>query len=93
MSKEKEKVEEAGAEITWDEETKQNFATWTDGETTYKIWLEDVKSLEPKLKLMKEYGLAGSAAWALGQETYVVLPLIQQYVKYLIYKMPPGVIF
>lgn len=81
MSKAKEKVSEAGAEITWDEETKQNFATWTDGETTYKIWLEDVKSLEPKLKLLKEYGLAGSAAWALGQETSDVWPLIQQYVN------------
>ena len=81
MSSAKEKVSEAGAEITWDEETKQNFATWTDGDTTYKIWLEDVKSLEPKLKLMKEYGLAGSAAWALGQETSDVWPLIQQYVN------------
>lgn len=81
MSKAKEKVAEAGADITWDEETKQNFATWTDGDTTYKIWLEDVKSLEPKLKLMKEYGLAGSAAWALGQESSDVWPLIQQYVN------------
>ena len=43
--------------------------------------IEDVKSLEPKLKLMKEYGLAGSAAWALGQETSDVWPLIQQYVN------------
>lgn len=81
MSKAKEKVTEAGADITWDEEAKQNYATWTDGDTTYKIWLEDVKSLEPKLKLMKEYGLAGSAAWALGQESSDVWPLIQQYVN------------
>ncbi len=81
MARAKEKVSEAGAEITWDEETQQNFATWTDGDTTYKIWLEDVKSLEPKLKLMKEYKLAGSAAWALGQETSDVWPLIQQYVN------------
>ena len=81
MTKAKEKVSEAGAEITWDEETKQNFATWVDGDTTYKIWLEDVKSLEPRLKLMKEYKLAGTAAWALGQETSDVWPLIQQYVN------------
>ncbi len=81
MSKAKEKVTEAGADITWNEEAKQNFATWTDGDTTYKIWLEDVKSLEPKLKLMKEYGLAGTAAWALGQESSDVWPLIQQYVN------------
>lgn len=81
MSAAKSKISEAGAEITWDEEAQQNFATWTDGETTYKIWLEDEKSLEPKLKLMKEYELAGSAAWALGQETSDIWALIQQYVN------------
>ncbi len=81
MSAAKSKISEAGAEITWDEEAQQNFATWTEGETTYKIWLEDEKSLEPKLKLMKEYGLAGSAAWALGQETSDIWALIQQYVN------------
>ena len=30
---------------------------------------------------MKEYKLAGTAAWALGQETSDVWPLIQQYVN------------
>lgn len=75
------KIKEAGAETKWDEETQQNYATWTDGETVYEIWLEDTKSMESKLKLMKENNLAGTAAWALGQETKDVWPLIQQYVN------------
>lgn len=75
------RVAEAGAEITWDEETQQNFATWTSGDETYKIWLEDEASLEPKLKLMKENGLAGTAAWALGQEKPEIWQLILQYVN------------
>lgn len=75
------RVAEAGAEITWDEETQQNFATWTSGDETYKIWLEDEASLEPKLKLMKENELAGTAAWALGQEKAEIWQLILQYVN------------
>lgn len=81
MSNAQAKVSEAGAEITWDEDTQQNFATWTSGETTYKIWLEDEKSLGPKLKLMKDNKLAGTAAWALGQEKPEIWQLILQYVN------------
>ena len=63
----------------WDEEVQQDFATWTAGDVTYKIWIENEKSLEPKLALMKEHGLAGTAAWALGQETSNIWELILQY--------------
>lgn len=74
-------IEEAGAEITWDEEAQQDFATWTFENTTYKIWLENEKSIEPKLKLMKENKLAGTAAWALGQESKDTWELILKYVN------------
>lgn len=79
MSAAMEAVNNEGAEITWDKTTKQNYATWTDGEVIYEIWLEDAKSLELKLKLMKDNDLAGSAAWALGQEDKEIWSLIQQY--------------
>lgn len=75
------KVAEAGAEITWDEETQQNYAIWTVENTTYEIWLEDEQSIEPKLKLMKDNKLAGTAAWALGQESSEVWNLILKYVN------------
>ncbi len=74
-------IEEAGAEITWDDEAQQEFATWTFENTTYKIWLENEKSIEPKLKLMKENKLAGTAAWALGQESKSTWELILKYVN------------
>lgn len=79
MEAAKETVENNGAEVVWDEEVQQDFATWTAGDVTYKIWLENEKSLEPKLALMKEYELAGTAAWALGQETSDIWELILQY--------------
>ena len=69
------KVDEAGAEISW------NYATWTVENTTYEIWLEDEQSIEEKLKLMKEHKLAGTSAWALGQESPEVWNLIQKYVN------------
>lgn len=75
------RVSEAGAETKWDDEAQQNYATWTDGETVYEIWLEDTQSMEPKLKLMKDNKLAGTAAWALGQETKETWSLIQKYVN------------
>lgn len=81
MSSAEAKVSEAGAEITWDEDTKQDFATWESEGITYKIWLENEKSLEPKLKLMKEHKLAGTAAWALGQEKAEIWDLILKYVN------------
>lgn len=74
-------VEQAGAEITWDDETKQNYASWEYDGSTYKVWLEDASSLEPKLQLIKEYGLAGSAAWRMGQESDGIWDLILQYVN------------
>lgn len=74
-------VNQAGATPTWDETTKQNYATWEAEGVTYKVWLEDVSSLEPKLQLIKEFNLAGSAAWRLGQETSDVWELILKYVN------------
>ena len=74
-------VAQAGATANWDDETKQKFATWETGGSTFKVWLEDVNSLEPKLQLMKDYGLAGTAAWRLGQEEPEVWELILKYVN------------
>ena len=46
-------VAQAGVTATWDEDAQQNYATWEVEGVTYKIWLEDAESIEPKLKLMK----------------------------------------
>ena len=74
-------VAQAGAAPVWDEKTKQNYASWEAEGSIYEVWLEDVSSLEPKLQLMKDYGLAGTAAWRLGQEESEVWELILKYVN------------
>lgn len=74
-------IADAGAQTTVDEATKQNYAQWEADGATYKIWLEDETALEKKLKLMKEYKLAGTAAWRLGFEKSSVWELILKYVN------------
>ena len=74
-------VKEAGATAQWDDTTKQNYAEWTSGSDTYKIWLEDTQSLEEKLKVIQENNLAGIAEWSLGRESNSVWNLILQYIK------------
>ena len=53
----------------WSEETSQDYGEYQDSEgNTYKIWLENEASIAEKVKLVKEYSLAGVAAWKLGFE-------------------------
>ena len=74
-------VADAGVQPQWDEETMQNYAEWEADGGTYRIWLEDRQSLEEKLKVIKENGLAGVAEWSLGMEDSSVWDLILQYVN------------
>lgn len=53
----------------WSEETSQDYGEYQDSEgNTYKIWLENEASIAEKVKLVKEYSLAGVASWKLGFE-------------------------
>jgi spore germination protein YaaH len=74
-------IASAGAQIAVDEATGHNYAQWEENGATYKIWLEDEAALEAKLKLMKEYELAGNAAWRLGYEKSGTWDLILKYVN------------
>lgn len=81
MDEAKEVLENSGVQAEWDEETKQNYAQWEADGGIYKIWLEDITSLEEKLKLIKSNNLAGVAEWKLGWENSGVWDLILQYVN------------
>lgn len=81
MSEAERVIKNAGAEITFDEAAGENYAQWEADGATYKIWLEDETALEAKLKLMKKYELAGTAAWRLGFEKASAWELILKYVN------------
>ncbi len=52
----------------WDPSFKQFKVTYVEDSLTYTFWLEDEKTVQARLKLAKEYDLAGVAAWRLGHE-------------------------
>ena len=70
-----------GVETRWDEKTCQNYGEIQKGETLYQVWLEDAKSIETKLTVMKNYNLGGVAAWKLGFETPDIWTVIEAYMN------------
>ena len=74
-------VQNAGVTAQWDDETKQNYAKWEADGSTCRIWLEDMQSLEEKMKVIRQNELAGVAEWSLGRENSGVWDLILQYLN------------
>lgn len=68
----------SNAKITWDDSLKQNLAEYEKNGRTYKVWMEDAKSLKCKLDLVKKYSLAGGAFWRKDQETSDVWKVINE---------------
>ena len=66
------------AKITWDDSVKQNIAEYEKNGNSYKIWMEDAKSLKYKLDLINKYKLAGGAFWRKDQETSDVWEVINE---------------
>lgn len=68
MNAQEKVLHDLGASPKWDEDTKQNYVQAVKDGITYKMWMEDEKSISEKLNLIKEYDLAGYSAWKLGLE-------------------------
>ena len=64
---------------TWDQESGQNYAEFTNGDSTFKVWLEDANSAEERLKIVKDNKLAGASFWKLGFETSDIWNTIIKY--------------
>lgn len=70
-----------GKKSAWSSEAGQDYAEWKDKDTTYKIWLENEKSTEERLKVIDKYSLAGAAYWKLGLEKKEVWDTIIKYIN------------
>lgn len=70
-----------GIAATWDDETCQNFASFSTEDKNYEVWLEDAQSIRTKLNVMKQYNLGGVAEWKLGLETPDIWDLIAEYLS------------
>lgn len=74
-------IKENNVELEWDEESGQYHGETVKEGITYKIWVEDAKSLKLKSSLVNKYDLAGIASWRKGFETEEVWPAISNMIK------------
>ena len=81
MTKGLETVQAAGAAYEWDDTTGQNYAEWKTDAGINKIWLEDEKSLQAKLEVMKAHDISGAAVWQIAFGTESAFALIDEYYK------------
>ncbi len=70
MSEAMQLLADLGVSASYDEDSGQNYASWTDEDGAVKeIWLEDASSVTGRLALAGSYELGGIAVWCLGFET------------------------
>ena len=79
MSEAVNEVTAAGATVTWLEQEGQYYAEYQSGESLCQVWLEDQTSLEKKMDVMIEQGLAGGAFWKSGLEDITIWQKISEY--------------
>ena len=71
-----ERVIPSNVNKTWDDDLQQYYVEYTKGGATYKMWIEDEKSIESKLNLVSKYNLAGAAYWEYDRATSSIWNLI-----------------
>ena len=75
------KVKNNNAEPVWDDTTKQYYVEIEYDGATYQMWMEEETSIEEKMKLIKQYELAGVSSWRLGYERSSIWDVILKYVN------------
>lgn len=70
-----------GVTPAWNAVLGQYYGEYKSGGCTYQIWLEDEKSIELKMELIKKYELAGVAGWKLSLQKNTVWEIISSYLK------------
>ncbi|MBO6015727.1 MAG: glycoside hydrolase [Lachnospiraceae bacterium] len=56
-----------GAQILFDETAMSPFFTYSEDGLTHEVWFEDVRSMQAKFDLIREYGLHGAGYWQIMQ--------------------------
>lgn len=70
-------LQNEGVTPIWDEATGQYYGEYKKEDAKYRIWLENENSIEVKVSLMQEAGVAGVAAWKLGDEKVGIWEVIK----------------
>ena len=78
MSEVDSRVAANSVNLEWLEDCGQYYAEYQYNGKTYKIWVEDQKSIGEKLNVMKENHLAGASFWKLGYEKNTIWDTIAE---------------
>ncbi len=68
-----------GVTPVWLEDEQQYYGDYEEDGCLVRIWLEDVRSLEAKMQVIAEQGIAGAAFWKVGLEDDAVWEIIDRY--------------
>ena len=69
------------AERNWNDELKQYYVEYSDGNNKKEIWIEDIESLKAKVSLVKENNLAGIGSWKKDMESEEVWQMLAEELK------------
>ena len=67
-----------GIDKKWNDDLKQSYVEYMDGNIKKQIWIEDVDSLKEKIYLINDNNLAGVASWQKDMESNEVWKMINQ---------------
>ena len=81
MSRGESILKERDIEPQWLDEIGQYYGEFKEDHKTYKIWLEEERSIEEKVKLVNKYNLAGVAGWKRGLEKKEIWDILFKYLK------------
>jgi len=69
------------AELQWNDPQKVHHAHWTHGGVFEYLFVEDRRSFQAKLALVRKYDLRGFSSWRLGQEDPAIWKFLMQNVN------------
>ncbi len=72
---------ERGLEPEWDEVYDYNYGEYEQDGATYRIWQEEEKSIEAKMKAIYNADTAGVAAWRVGLEKETIWDIVIKYLN------------
>lgn len=70
---------DSGAETVWDEENGLDYIEFRENKSIRKMWIENSKSLDLKMKAVSDGKAAGMAFWKLGMESSSVWDTVAKY--------------
>lgn len=74
-------LKESNVTASWDEASAQYYVEYPEGGSTYKIWLEEERSIEEKIKAVTDGGISNVSFWKLGLENTETWNAIGKYIN------------